>query len=97
MKVYKFYRRSDRTIPFRLKAKAGEPIPLNDATVEIYDAHPALEDHILAVITNPAQGEGHIKITWDDAMPMGREMVFRVGFTISGERLGGPQIWLEVE
>lgn len=96
MKVYKFYRGSDRTIPFRLKDAAGAAIPLQGATVEIYDAHPALTGHILAEITDAAQGEGHIRITWDNAMPMGREMVFRVRFVIAGERLGGPQVWLEV-
>lgn len=97
MKVYSFCKGSDRTIPFRLKDGAGAAIPLQGATVEIYDAHPALAGRILAEITDAAAGAGRIRITWHDDMPNGREMVFRVGFTIAGERLGGPQIWLEVE
>lgn len=97
MKIYKLYRGSDRTIPFRLKDAAGAAIPLTGATVQIYDAHPALAGNILPEITDAAQGAGHIRITWNDAMPNGREMVFRVRFVIEGERIGGPQVWLEVE
>jgi hypothetical protein len=95
--VYKFYRGSDRTIPFRLKDAGGGSVDLTGATVEIYQPHPALAGHIAAAITMPAAGSGEIAISWDEAMPHGREMMFRLRFTIEGKRLSGPQVWLEVE
>lgn len=96
MKVYTFYRGSNRSIPFRLLDSARQPIALTGATVEIYDAHPALEGRILAEITDAAQGAGQIRITWDEAMPYGREMHFRLLFRIAGEPTTGPRVWLEV-
>ena len=97
MKIYKFNRGSDRTIPFRLARRDGTPVDLTAAMVEIYQAHPALTDHITAAITAPAAGSGEIVLTWDEAMPHGREMTFRLRFTIEGKRIAGPQVWLEVE
>lgn len=71
-------------------------LDLTGYTAEIYDPHPALVGHIAVSIPSPANGQTPISITWQEDMPTGAVMSFRIRIS-NGPRLSTELIMVVVE
>lgn len=74
----------------------AEPMNLTGYSVDFIDAHRRLQDHLTLSISNAAAGEISGRIDWDDQMPPGRSMHFRVRMTSGEDTITTPQIWVNV-
>lgn len=54
------------------------PVNLTGYAVAIYDAHPKIAPHVTAEITDAAGGVVSVRMDWDESMPVGGIMHFRV-------------------
>lgn len=90
---------SDATFGVQWYADDSEEAPvlnLTGYTAEIYDAHTLLVGHIAVSIPSPTTGQTPVTITWQDDMPMGAVMSFRIRIA-NGPRLSTEKMMVVVE
>lgn len=91
-------RGSDLDFVLRWKQSTGGlPVDLTGYSVTPFEAHAALTGRLTLAISGPTQGEITGRIEWNDAMPSGRIMSFRVKLSMAGQDQTSPTIWVVVE
>ena len=74
-----------------------EPYDLSDLSVSVYDAHPALAGHLSLEITNAAAGEVTGRLDWQEDMPEGQSMRFRIMLSDGTDQATTHEIYLVVQ
>lgn len=78
------------------ETEASAVLDLTGFTVEVYDVHSALAGHISVAIPTPANGKTPIAINWQDDMPSGAIMHFRLRIS-DGRRTSTEEIVVQIE
>ena len=96
MAAIKLYRGSDKTFTIRYRDSAGAALPYT-GTPEMIFAHPRLVGAVTLDAAEAALGRVGVRIVWNDQMPMGEEMGFRVRVMRGGDRKTTPEIVVVVK
>lgn len=73
------------------------PYDLTGATVAAFEPHPRIDGHITLTVTDAAQGAVSGRVEWQDDMPTGRIMHFRVRASIGGNDTSTDKFWVTVK
>lgn len=91
-------RGSDLTFTMNWKQPGGTaPYDLTGATVAAFEPHPSIAGHITLTVTDAAQGAVSGRVEWQDDMPTGRVMHFRVRVSIGSDDTSTGKIWVTVK
>ena len=88
---------SDLTAVFNWPDGSGGDADLTGWTVDAIDVHPALVGFLTVTLTDPPTGEITISVQWDDTMPYGRVMRFRVRISLGGQEATTNRLWVKVQ
>lgn len=69
---------------------------LTGYTVDLYDYSINLPSYLTLTVTDPLQGEITGRLEWDENIPIGRNMYFRVRISLGSEQQTTPRVWIEV-
>lgn len=72
------------------------PNSLLDATVDSIDTHPTLAGHLTFSVLDASLGSIAAHLQWQDDMPTGTLMHFRVRVTTPAGRVTTPKVYIEV-
>lgn len=90
-------RGSDLTFMMNWKLPDGSPFPLIGYTISARDQHPKAEGHLTFTVLDAAQGQVRGRLEWQDDMPTGRIMTFRVRATIGADDTASEKFWVTVK
>ncbi len=90
-------RGSDLTFMMNWKQPGGDPYDLTGHAITAFEAHPKAAGHLTFTVLDAAQGQVRGRLEWQDDMPTGRIMTFRVRATIGADDTASEKFWVTVK
>ena len=88
---------TDLTFSFNWPNGSGGNADLTGFTVSGYDVEYYLEPYLTLTLTNPSQGLITGRIEWNEALPEGRYVYFRVRIKQGEEDVTTNRIWVQYD